>query len=183
MAKIEEYYNFGNNTELTQEELIDILSEMYKDLAVAINKKPDLYQRDSDGLTTDTLLNNGDINLNTSTGAIEFLTDRPTQDSVTWSSSGGQGSIYAFAVVNGNGTLLAGNNITSSYVSSGKYSLTFTTPTANINYAVVATPQKDFLRQYATTIGPKTINKFDVRIKDELDAFANPTTFSVIVVK
>lgn len=57
---------------------------MYKDLAVAINRKPDIYERAADGQTTDTFLSNGDININTSTLKVEILTSHTSPTAVTW---------------------------------------------------------------------------------------------------
>ena len=57
---------------------------MYSDLAEAINKKPDVYERTTDGQTTDTFLANGDININTSTLKVEMLTRHVNPTTVTW---------------------------------------------------------------------------------------------------
>lgn len=83
MAKVPEYYNIGNRENLTIERLLEILEDMYKQLAIALNKKPDLYQRTTDGQTSDTFLSNGDININTTTQKVEMLVDR-TATTVTW---------------------------------------------------------------------------------------------------
>ena len=66
------------------EELVEKLQRMYTDLATAINQKPDLVQRTTDGLTTDTFLSQGTININLTTDKVEMLTNHPTQTSVTW---------------------------------------------------------------------------------------------------
>ena len=84
MPKIPEYYEVGDRSQISPEQLLRILEDMYKDLAVAINKKPDIYQRTTDGLTTDVVLSNGDININTSTLKVEMLTEHDTPTSVTW---------------------------------------------------------------------------------------------------
>jgi len=84
MTKIKEYYNVGDKSKIDMEQLLRILEDMYKILAIAINKKPDIYQRDSDGLTTDTNLSNGDININTSTLKVEILTKHDSTTLVTW---------------------------------------------------------------------------------------------------
>ena len=84
MPKIPEYYEVGDRSQMSSEQLLRILEDMYKDLAVAINKKPDIYQRTTDGLTTDVDLSNGDININTSTLKVEMLTEHDTPTSVTW---------------------------------------------------------------------------------------------------
>ena len=83
MARVPETFNFGPS-EMTQEELLKYIQEMYTQLAVAINTKPDIYQRSTDGLTTDTFLNNGDININTTTLKVEMLTEHTTTTAVVW---------------------------------------------------------------------------------------------------
>lgn len=83
MAKIPEYYNVGTKRNLTTEELLEILLDMYRELAIQINKKPDLYIRDTDGQATDIRLSNGDLNLNSDTQKVEMLVDR-TATTVTW---------------------------------------------------------------------------------------------------
>jgi len=84
MAKIAEIYNIGNTEKITNEQLINILSDMYKTLAVAINKKPDVYQRITDGQVNDSQLNNGDLNINTTTLKVQMLTSHNTSSTVTW---------------------------------------------------------------------------------------------------
>lgn len=83
MAKLPEEYNIGSDKELTLEKLLDIMIDMYQQLAIQINKKPDLYQRTTDGQVADTFLSNGDINLNTTTQKVEMLVNR-TATTVTW---------------------------------------------------------------------------------------------------
>jgi hypothetical protein len=84
MAKIPEYYAVGDRSQMTVEKLLVILEDVYRDLAIAINKKPDVYQRDTDGLTTDTFLNNGDLNINTNTRKVEMLTEHTSTSAVIW---------------------------------------------------------------------------------------------------
>lgn len=84
MPKIADYYAAGDTSNLTIEQLYLIMLDMYKDLAIAINKKPDIYQRNSDGLVSDTFLSNGDININLNTLKVEMLTAHPTINTVTW---------------------------------------------------------------------------------------------------
>lgn len=84
MARIAEYFNIGNREDLKIEELLVILERMYTDLAVAINTKPDIIQRTTDGQVSDTFLANGDVNINLNTNKVEMLTNHPTQTTVTW---------------------------------------------------------------------------------------------------
>lgn len=84
MAKLTEYFNFGDTQDMTQEELILRLQRMYTDLAVAINRKPDIIQRTVNGQINDTFLANGDININLNTNNVEMLTNHPTSTTVTW---------------------------------------------------------------------------------------------------
>jgi len=83
MAKIPEYFNIGNRNNINTERLLEIVEDMYKQLALAINKKPDLYQRTTDGQVTDTFLSTGDININENTQQVETLVDRDAT-TVTW---------------------------------------------------------------------------------------------------
>jgi len=84
MAKIPEYYNVGDRSNLTVERLLRILEDLYRDLAIAVNRKPDVYFTAADGLTNATYLSNGDLNVNTSTQKVEMLTSRPTSNTVGW---------------------------------------------------------------------------------------------------
>ena len=86
MAKIPEYYEIGNRDNLTVERLLEIIEDMYRQLAVSINSKPDLYQRDTDGQADETFLDNGTLNLNTTTQNVEMLVDRTLVPplTVTW---------------------------------------------------------------------------------------------------
>lgn len=84
MARISETFDFGNVDDISIEELLWNLQIMYTQLAVAINTKPDIVQRDTDGQNSDTFLSNGDININTNTLKVEMLTSHPTSSTVTW---------------------------------------------------------------------------------------------------
>jgi hypothetical protein len=84
MARISENYEMGNLNDLTPPEMARRIQEMYTQLARAINQKPDLVFRDSDGDSGDTFLSNGTINVNTSTLKVEMLTEHPTTSTVTW---------------------------------------------------------------------------------------------------
>jgi len=83
MAKIPEIYNIGSNEDLTLEQLLDTMLDMYTQIAMQLNKKPDVYQRATDGQASDTFLSEGDININTTTQKVEMLVDR-TATTVTW---------------------------------------------------------------------------------------------------
>lgn len=84
MAKIPESFNFGSDEEMSLEALVVKLERMYFDLASAVNSKPDLYQRTTDGQTSDTFLAQGAININLSTNKVEMLTNHVTPTTVTW---------------------------------------------------------------------------------------------------
>lgn len=84
MAKITEYFNIGDRSDITPERLLTLLERMYTDLAIAINRKPDIYERLVDGQANDTFLPNGSININSSTDKVEMLTNHPTSTNVTW---------------------------------------------------------------------------------------------------
>jgi len=84
MAKIPEHYNIGNQENLTTERLLEIIQDLYNQLAIAINKKPDLYERSTDGLASDVFLSNGSININTGTEKVEMLTKHNSTSLVTW---------------------------------------------------------------------------------------------------
>lgn len=71
-------------TDLTLEELVVKLQRMYMDLAEAVNGKPDLYQRTTDGQITDTFLAQGSININLNTDKVEMLTNHTGPATVTW---------------------------------------------------------------------------------------------------
>lgn len=84
MARIPETFNIGDRTDLTVEHLLVLIERMYTDLAEAVNSKPDLYQRDTNGQVSDTFLAQGSININTTTNRVEMLTNHPTATTVTW---------------------------------------------------------------------------------------------------
>ena len=84
MAKIPEIYGVGDRGEIDPEELLRIIEDVYNVLAIAINKKPDVYQRETDGQATDVFLSNGDININLSTNKVEMLTNHTSTTNVTW---------------------------------------------------------------------------------------------------
>lgn len=84
MARLQETFDFGSMENITLEELLTKLQIMYSDLAIAINQKPDLYQRDTDGQVGDTFLAQGSININLTTDKVEMLTKHLTPTTVTW---------------------------------------------------------------------------------------------------
>lgn len=84
MARIPEIFNIGDREVLTVEGLLLIIERIYTDLAVAINTKPDVVQRTSDGQAGDTFLSQGTFNINLDTNKVEMLTNHPTQTTVIW---------------------------------------------------------------------------------------------------
>jgi hypothetical protein len=84
LSKISETFNVGDRENISPERLLLLLETMYFDLASAINRKPDVYERDTDGLTTDIALSNGDININTTTENVEMLTSHTDPTTVIW---------------------------------------------------------------------------------------------------
>ncbi len=84
MARIPDRFNVGDRNNLTVERLLLLLEEMYQDLAEAVNKKIEVYERTTDGQVTDTFLSNGDVNINSNTLKIEMLVAHPTPQTVTW---------------------------------------------------------------------------------------------------
>lgn len=84
MARIPEVFNVGSREVLTVEDLLLVIERLYIDLAVAINSKPDLVQRNVDGQTTDTFLAQGTININLTTDKVEMLTNHINPTTVTW---------------------------------------------------------------------------------------------------
>lgn len=84
MTKLPSYLNTGNKENITVDSLLVIIEQMYIDIAEAVNKKPDIYERTTDGQTTDTFLSNGSININTTTNNIEILAEHVSPIAVTW---------------------------------------------------------------------------------------------------
>jgi hypothetical protein len=83
VARISETFEFSDLSNMTMETLILNLDRMYKDLATALNSKPDLYERTTDGQTNETFLAQGSININISTNKVEMLTNHQAT-TVTW---------------------------------------------------------------------------------------------------
>jgi hypothetical protein len=84
MARVPEYYNVGDRSDMTVERLLVIVEDLYRQLAVALNQKTDLVQRTTDGLTTDVFLSQGTFNINLNTNKVEMLTNHTSSTSVTW---------------------------------------------------------------------------------------------------
>jgi hypothetical protein len=84
MARIPERFNVGDRSDITPERLLLLIEEMYMDIAEALNKKPEVFVRTTNGQVTDTLLSIGDININSLTQRVEMLVAHPTQTTVTW---------------------------------------------------------------------------------------------------
>lgn len=84
MARIPDHFNFGETEEMELEELVIKLQRMYMDLAEAVNSKPDLYQRTTDGQASDTFLAQGSININLNTNKVEMLTTHTSPTTVIW---------------------------------------------------------------------------------------------------
>ena len=89
MVKIPETYNVGDRDNITQERLLELLEDMYTQLAVAINQKPAIYTRNVSGTPTaasaaDDFVSIGDINIKTDTGDVEIATQHDTSSTVVW---------------------------------------------------------------------------------------------------
>lgn len=84
MVRLADTFPIGDIDFKDPEQMLKLIERIYFDLADAINSKPDLYQRTTDGQTTDTFLAQGSININTSTLKVEMLTAHPSATTVTW---------------------------------------------------------------------------------------------------
>lgn len=85
MASLPETFDFPTSSDdLSNEELLRLLSRIYTDLARAINRKPDVVVRDTVGSSSDTFLANGTINVDTSNNTVEVLTNHTSPTNVTW---------------------------------------------------------------------------------------------------
>ncbi len=84
MARISQTFNTGDRSNITPERLLELMERMYMDLAEAVNSKPDLYERDTDGQTSETFLAQGSININTTTLKVEMLTEHTDPSTVVW---------------------------------------------------------------------------------------------------
>ena len=84
MARLPDTFNIGEIGTITPEILLELLQRMYFDLANAINLKPDVIQRNVDGQTSDTFLDQATININLLTDKVEMLTNHVSSTAVTW---------------------------------------------------------------------------------------------------
>ena len=84
MGKLATSLKIGDREGMTPERLLEIMETMYRDVAEAVNNKPDIYERTTDGDSTDTFLSNGTININTSTDKVEILTNHTSATTVNW---------------------------------------------------------------------------------------------------
>lgn len=84
MGKIKEEFEFGNPEDLNMESLVRQLQVMHRDLAQAINQKPSVFVRSTDGQTSDTFLSDGDLNINSTTQKVEMLTSHINTTTVNW---------------------------------------------------------------------------------------------------
>lgn len=84
MPKIAETFSLPKSGDLSQEELLNLIETLYRDLAIAINRKPDIITRNTDGVATETFLSNGDININLTTDKVEMVTNHTSSTNITW---------------------------------------------------------------------------------------------------
>lgn len=89
MPRIPESLNIGDRSNLTPERLLELMEDMYRELAVSINQKPDILQRSlngvpQDGNAADSFASIGDININTSTDKVEIVTNHDSASTVVW---------------------------------------------------------------------------------------------------
>ncbi len=91
MAQVPQTFQIGDRSNITMEQLLNIIERMYIDLATAVNSKPDLYQRTVNGMPenadpTNTSLAQGSININTKTNLVQMLTQHVSINPplVTW---------------------------------------------------------------------------------------------------
>jgi len=84
MAKIPEYLQVGDRSNMSVEELLRIVETLYRDIAIQLNKKVELVQRTVDGQTNDVFLDQGTVNINLNTNKVEMLTNHTSSTTVTW---------------------------------------------------------------------------------------------------
>ncbi|MEK9713879.1 MAG: hypothetical protein VW258_15045 [Thalassolituus sp.] len=91
MPDLPETFNFGDRSNVTPEKLLQILEDMYEQLASEINQKPNVYYATDgtnprNGNSEDTHVKNGDFNVNTTSRAVEVATRDETTGAVFWDS-------------------------------------------------------------------------------------------------
>ena len=84
MAKLPENFVIGDRSDINSEQLLILFERMYRDLAIAINKKPDFYVREVDGDTSESFLPIASININKTTNKVEMLTNHTNPTTVVW---------------------------------------------------------------------------------------------------
>lgn len=84
MAKVVEYLQVGNRDNMSVEDLLVIVEQLYRDLAIQLNKKVELVQRNVDGQVADVFLDQGTVNINLTTNKIEMLSNHTSTTTVTW---------------------------------------------------------------------------------------------------
>lgn len=84
MAKIPEYLQVGDRENMSVEELLRIVEQLYRDIAIQLNRKCDLVQRTTDGQVGDVFLDQGTVNINLNTDKVEMLTNHTSTSTVTW---------------------------------------------------------------------------------------------------
>ena len=89
MPKIPETYAIGDRSDISPERLLEIIEDVYEQLAKAVNQKPSVLFRSVAGVPTvadpaDTFVSLGDINIRTDTSTVEMATNRPSSTTVTW---------------------------------------------------------------------------------------------------
>lgn len=84
VASLPNTFDFGDQETQDMEDLLLRLQTMYTQIATAVNSKPDIYQRETDGQLDDTFLAQGSININLSTNKVEMLTNHTSATTVQW---------------------------------------------------------------------------------------------------
>lgn len=86
MARLSENYELGNDKDLSFNELLKRIQEMYTQLARAINQKADVVVRNSATDNSETFLSDGTIYINqgATPSTVQILSKHPTRTSVIW---------------------------------------------------------------------------------------------------
>ena len=91
VGKIASNFNVGDKENLTPELLLELMEKMYRDLAEAVNGKPDVFERTTDGQTSDTILSNGSLNINsTDNSNFSTATVIPADDTIPQNTEGAE---------------------------------------------------------------------------------------------